>query len=949
LPARPERHFVFRHLLDLLASLSAAALMTGCASVTVGNGSSFTAISASVSELRVNQTTQLATHTQFDGTALTFYVNGIQGGNAQVGTISSSGLYTAPAIVPIPNSVTITSVSTAHPDFPPGSASLPIWNPIPVITSVSPSAFPEGTMQVAVNGSQFVYGAQVMWNGKAVETTYVSSTQLAAIIPAPNPGTYPLLVSNPDPGSANSKNLSVQVAPGQVKLMLEPYNGTDVRVSNSLNLPLTVTGTNNTGVTIQVNGIGGGNTVVGTVVSNSDGSITYHAPAVVPTPNNVVTLTITSVDNPAVSINQNISVLNPIPILTSASPMSMNPGPPATTIVLTGQSFINGALVLMNGAPAPTTFNSGTQLTATVSPTEPGNLDLQVLNPSPGPATSADLIATVNGTPPVPIVSPQDASRFLDQATFGATDGDIHHLSLIGYQGWLNEQFAAPQTTMEPGIEQALTVNAQPSCAAGDVKCNGALFEQNNQGQQYVEDAFWQQSLTAPDQLRQRVAYSLHEMLVISMASTNAQNMPRGVANYYDVLTADAFGNFRQLLQDVTLNPMMGEWLSTQGNDKGDATTDPDENYAREVMQLFTIGLYQLNDDGTQKLDGTGLPIPTYSNVDVQGLAKVFTGFSWNVPGDTSDNAWSNCCIYVGPGYGEDLLPMQSYSGHHSTAEKDFLGVTIPTQATPDPTGDLKIALDTLFNHPNLPVFFSTQLIQHMVTSNPSPAYVSRVAAVFKDNGQGVRGDLKAVITAILLDPEARDTATDIGNPQFGKVREPLLRYTHWARAFTAQSRTGAYWIGSTEDPIWGLGQMTLRSPTVFNWFAPGYVPPATMIEQAGMVAPEMQMTNVTSVVGYLNFLQTEIGSDATNGFDIFSSYSAEMNLAANPGALLDRVNLLLMAGEMDSNLYSQILSAVNAIPIPSGDQNAINAALVARVRTAIFLTMASPSYCAQF
>ena len=240
-------------------------------------------------------------------------------------------------------------------------------------------------------------------------------------------------------------------------------------------------------------------------------------------------------------------------------------------------------------------------------------------------------------------------------------------------------------------------------------------------------------------------------------------------------------------------------------------------------------------------------------------------------------------------------------------------------------------------------------MIQHLVTSNPSPAYVSRVAAVFKDNGLGVRGDLKAVVTAILLDPEARDTATDVSNPQFGKVREALLRYTHWARAFTAQSRTGGYWLGSTEDPIWGLGQMTLRSPTVFNWFAPGYVPPGTSIEQAGLSAPEMQMTNVSSVVGYLNFMQTSIASDTTNGFDIFSSYAAEMNLANNPGALLDRVNLLLMAGEMDSTLYSQILSAVSAIPIPTGDQNAINAALAARVRTAIFLTMASPSYCAQF
>jgi uncharacterized protein (DUF1800 family) len=948
LQARHEGSFVFKTVLIAGLSLSVVWLMSGCSSVTVGNTSNFTAISTATNTLRVNETAQLSTHTQFDGTALAFYVDGVLGGNAEVGTISSGGLYTAPAIVPVPNSVTITSASAAHPDYPKGSATLAVWNPIPVIDTVTPSGFPEGDTQVAVRGSRFVYGAQVMWNGKAVATTYVSSTHLEAVIPAPNPGTFPLWVSNPDPGSSNSKTLQVQVAPGQVKLRLEAWNGTDVRVRNSLNLGLEVMGTTNKGVTLAVNGIAGGNSTVGTAVSNADGSITYRAPAIVPSPNNVVTLTMTSVDNPTVSLSQNISVLNPIPILTSATPLNFNPGPPSTTIVLSGSDFINGAQVLMNGSAVPTTFNSGTQLTATVSPTEPGNLDLQVLNPSPGPATSADLIGTVNGTPPVPIVYPQDAARFLNQATFGATDADIHHLSLIGYQAWLGEQFATQQTLMTPGVEQALIVNGQPTCASGDVICNAALFLQNNQGQVYTENAFWQQSLTAPDQLRQRVAYSLHEMLVISMTSTGVMNMPRGAAHYYDVLGADAFGNFRQLLEDVTLNPMMGQWLAMQGNDKGNANTDPDENYAREVMQLFTIGLYQLNDDGSQKLDGTGKPIPTYSNTDVQGLAKVFTGFSWNVPGNTSDAAWSDCCIYVGPGYGEDLLPMQSYPTHHSTAEKDFLGVTI-SAGSGDPNADLKIALDTLFNHPNLPAFFSKQMIQHMVTSNPSPGYVSRVAAVFKDNGLGVRGDLKAVITAILMDAEARDTVGDASNPQFGKVREALLRYTHWARAFTAQSRTGGYWIGSTEDPIWGLGQMTLRSPTVFNWFAPGYIPPGTSIEQAGMTGPELQMTNVSSVVGYLNYMQTTVGSDATNGFDIFSSYAAEMNLANNPGALVDRVNLLLMSGQMDSTLYGQILSAVSAIPIPAGDQSAVNAALGARVRTAVFLTLASPSYCAQY
>jgi uncharacterized protein (DUF1800 family) len=557
-------------------------------------------------------------------------------------------------------------------------------------------------------------------------------------------------------------------------------------------------------------------------------------------------------------------------------------------------------------------------------------------------------VAQVTGTPPTPVVSPEDASRFLEQATFGATDADIHTVSLIGYQAWLNQQFALPPTPQEPGVEQAVILN-NPPCATGDVKCNAALFVQNASDEGYVQDAFWQQSLAGSDQLRQRVKYSLSEYMVVSSSNFGIQSMPRGEANYYDLLGNDAFGNFRTLLQDVTLNPIMGIFLSTQGNDKGNATTDPDENYAREVMQLFTIGLYQLNDDGSQKLDGSGNPIPTYSNVDVTGLAKVFTGFSWNIPGNSSDTAWSNCCIYVGPGIGEELLPMQSFPSHHSTLEKDFLGVTIPASASPDPDGDLKIALDTLFNHPNLPPFFCKQMIEHLVTSNPSPTYISNCSAIFKDNGSGVRGDLKAVITEILLDPEARASATDFANPQYGKVRESLLRYTEWARAFTAQSRNGAYDIGSTEDPIWGLGEMSLRSPTVFNWFAPGYVPPATSISAAGLVAPEMQMTNVTTVVGYLNYMQNAIGSGPTDGPDIFSNYEEEMSLAATPGALLDRINLLLMAGEMDSTLYGQILDAITSIPIPTSNQTAINAALANRVKAAIYLTIASPAFSAQF
>ena len=910
------------------------------------NMNTIAAIGAPAASVRVSQTMQLTSSYLASGQPMTFSVNGIPGGNAQVGTVSSTGLYTAPAVVPTPYTVIVTSSIAKYPGATPGSVAIQVWNPIPVLGTVTPNGFSEGTTTVTVNGSQFVYGAQISWNGTLVTTTYVSSTQLVAQIAAPNPGTFPLTVTNPDPGSASAIPLSLKVGPGLVVLTLEPNSGTDVRVSNMLNLGLMVNGTDNPAVTLQVNGIAGGNGVVGTAISNTNGSITYTAPPVVPTPSNIVQLTITSVDNPAVSISQNISVMNPIPILSSATPMAFNPGP--ATIVLTGQKFITGAQVLVNGSPVSTTFNSGTQLTANVDQAQPGNLDLQVLNPNPGPALSNDLIATVSGTIPTPVVPPSDAARFLEQATFGPTDADIRTLSLEGYQAWLNQQFAMQPTPTEPGVEQA-DYRQQSALRHRDVKCNAALFVQNNQDEGLVQDTFWQQSMTAPDELRQRVKYALSLQFVISSNNTTAiQNMPRGEASYYDLLGADAFGNFRQFLEDVTLNPMMGQFLSMQGNDKGNATTDPDENYAREVMQLFTIGLWKLNDDGSQQLDSTGNPIPTYSNTDVKGLAAVFTGWSWNIPGDSSDNAWSNCCVYVGPGYGEELLPMQSFPNHHSTVEKDFLGVTIPASGSPDPAGDLKIALDTLFNHPNLPPFFSKQLIQHLVTSNPSPAYINRVAKVFENDGTGVRGNLQAVITAVLMDPEARDTATDTTNPQFGKVREALVRYTEWARAFTAQSRTGSFDVGSTEDPIYGFGQMWLRSPTVFNWFAPGYTPPNTSISAAGLLAPEMQMTNVSSVVGYINYMQDAIGSNAQGGPDVFSYYSTEMSLAATPDQLMDRINLLLMYGQMSTTLYNQILAAVNAIPIPSGDQNAINAALLARVQTAIYLTVASPDYAAQ-
>ena len=329
--------YVSQPLLLCLSGFCAAGLLalTGC------GGTGFSpdvpgAIRSPQAAVRVNQTIQLETNTALTGSPVVFSVNGVVGGNAEWGTVDKNGIYTAPALVPTPsNVVTITGVATQYPKDPAGSLALNIWNPIPIALAATPSSFSEGTELVTVQGSQFIYGAQLFWNGVAVPTTYISTTQLAASIAAPNPGTYQLYVANPNPGAANSYQLPEQVGPGKVVLTIQTGSGTTVRVNNSLNISINVNGTNNTGVTWSLNGTAKGNAQIGTIVSNTDGSVTYTAPAVIPVPSNVVTLKAVSVDNPTVSISQNVSVFNPIPILNSATPMAFDPGP--ATVVLNWQ------------------------------------------------------------------------------------------------------------------------------------------------------------------------------------------------------------------------------------------------------------------------------------------------------------------------------------------------------------------------------------------------------------------------------------------------------------------------------------------------------------------------------------------------------------------------------------------------------------------------------------
>jgi uncharacterized protein (DUF1800 family) len=545
-----------------------------------------------------------------------------------------------------------------------------------------------------------------------------------------------------------------------------------------------------------------------------------------------------------------------------------------------------------------------------------------------------------------------EASRFLAQATMGPSSADIDHLAAISYAAWLDEQYAKPQTLHRIYINQA----------TADAAAIGQTISEVN-----FFDSWWSQALGGDDQLRQRAAFALSEIFVISFSNTTLAAQPRGVASYYDMLGEKAFGNFRDLLDGVTYHPMMGIFLSHLKNQKEDPLTGrvPDLNFAREVTQLFTVGEYKLNVDGSTILSA-GAPVVAYTSADLSGLSQVFTGISWYAGPNLTDR--TNARFFgANPDPSRDWQPMQDYNQYtantsfHSISAKNFLGVTIAPQTTPDTVGDVRIALDTLFNNPNVGPFIGKQLIQRLVSSDPSPAYVARVAAAFNDNGKGVRGDMKAVWKAILLDPEARAVGTSTSS---GKLREPMLRLSHLLRAFKAKSVSGRFTgIGLTDDPATRLNQTPMFAPTVFNFFRPGYVPSGKGLSDAGLVVPEMQITHELSVAGYMNYIRAWTQLSATR--DIQQDYAAELALATVPADLVDRMDLLLFGGTMPAALKTQLVTAVTSRAIPAAvlppgtpasgapaptptNQAAIDAARLDRVYIAVFLSMASPDYLIQ-
>jgi len=556
---------------------------------------------------------------------------------------------------------------------------------------------------------------------------------------------------------------------------------------------------------------------------------------------------------------------------------------------------------------------------------------------------------------PPPLSNDAQAARFLDQATYGGRLSDIARLRSLGYEAWLDEQVSLPISRQQPYLDF--------------VRASEGVYQQHRLEAFFIHSA----QLADPsnpshahaDQLRQRLAFALSELLVVSDRNAALLFQPWALASYYDLLATHAFGNYRDLLQAVTLHPAMGRYLSMLGNRKVDVALNirPDENYAREILQLFSIGLHQLNPDGTRMLDAGGQPIPTYTQDTVRGFAHVFTG--WNFAGCTA--ADYDDCEPSNPYETPWFTPMQAVEAFHdSTTAKQLLvypGVNLVGGVLP-PGGnaqtELNAALDNIFRHPNVGPFVARHLIQRLVTSNPTPAYVQRVASVFDNNGQGVRGDLRAVVRALLLDEEARNGHT-LAPTTFGKLREPITKLVRLWRVAPGVSVNGR--VFRYTHPRDEYGQLPLSSPSVFNFFKPNFAQPGE-IRDAGLVSPEFQIHTDTQLVTAPNALGFRIflfyvGSRYSlaweNGAPVpeeaLFDYSALKALASSPAALVDRLDLLMLSGQMSSAMRTTLITRLNSAPpdqIPGQPSGAPPDIPLFRVQQALYLISTSPEYSIQ-
>jgi uncharacterized protein (DUF1800 family) len=536
---------------------------------------------------------------------------------------------------------------------------------------------------------------------------------------------------------------------------------------------------------------------------------------------------------------------------------------------VTGTGFVRTSVVNLNGKPLPTRFDNQDLILSGFCG-QPGTASITVSN---GTFWSPPVLVQVGAKNPK--VSPAAARRFLEQAAFGPTPDEATHLQIVGRQAWLDEQFNMPQVSNYTSITA-------------------------NQGG--LPTHFLADAVSNPDQLRQRVAFSLSQIFATSLDKLVWNG---NMVSFQDMLLADSFSNFRQLMKDVTLSPAMGQFLDMANNSKANPANGslPNENYARELMQLFSIGTNLLNQDGSERLDANGLPIPAYSQFTITEFARVYTGWTYS-PHPGKPVQWG---ANISSG---TLIPIAAQ--HDFGAKKLLNGYVSPAKISPEQ--DLDNALDNVFNHPNVGPFIGKQLIQHLVKSNPSPAYVSRVAAAFNDNGHNVRGDLRATIAAVLLDPEARaNDEGDKGQPTDGHLQEPVIFVAGMVRAFGGEMTDHNYY-----GPILiRLGQSVFNPPSVFNYYQPTYRV-ASMTSNGAVNGGEFQIYTPNNAVDRVNLVGYLMFNESSNpllstGQGTNVDLSPFVPLVSNPTKLVDALDLTLTHGVMPPAMKAKLVKAVEA------------------------------------
>jgi uncharacterized protein (DUF1800 family) len=703
--------------------------------------------------------------------------------------------------------------------------------------------------------------------------------------------------SNNSPGSPTSTTPVTPTPPGAATAVTVAGPST-VNIGTPGQYTATVTGVQNQSVSWAINGVAGGNATVGAIAASG----LYTPPPSVPTTNAIV-ITATSAATPAVAGSLNATILDPVPVITSDAGSTADGGL-HFLVDVQGTGFLSGATILIGGQLVTTHAVSQNELQTTVSDPSAQAMQISVMvqNPNPGQTQSK----AVNVSLAVAQASATAAARFLDQTSFGPTAAGIAHVQQIGLQAALIEQFNQPATAFgEPPSPDS-------ECSFSNWRCTQSDF---------LKVTAW-----GNDQFRQRVAMALSEIWVAPIQKDNS------LPFYLNTLANDAFTNYRQVMQDATLSPAMGAYLDMLNSGKPATGQIANENFGREMMQLFSLGLNLLNPDGSPQTDGSGNPMPTYTELQVEAFARAYTGWT-NANPDGSTPAKFNYTA----NWNYLMVPVESL---HDTTPKILLtGTTLPAGQTAEE--DLKGALDNIFAHPNAGPFVCRQLIQHLVTGNPTPGYVQRVSAVFANNGSGVRGDMQAVLTAIIMDEEARagdaqtgDQAESSPAVDGGHLREPLLWTLNLVRALgaTQTNASDAYpFVAFMSQAVASVGEAPFTQASVFNYFSPEYVIPQTSIN-----SPEFGLENTGTIVPRQTLANNIIHNGATGLTIDLSATSPIGQQAVDPAQLADYLGMLFMHSQMPTDMRIDLITAISAIPATD---------LQGRAQVAVYLVVTSSQY----